>query len=694
MDQIFRFRDNYNFVPIAVDKSKRSLFETKDADSPTGYSLAVISAVSHSGILTANNAFYLPSEMKKALSTWVEPFKKPVGVHHDDYRDPIGRVQFAEYTDTSDFLKRSHSFVDKLNNISVDIDEARKIANYIVKNIWDSQSNYRGLGYIKVGSTINDPEAIEKILDGRYLTVSIHKYAREVVCSQCGQHWRRDGLCEHTPGMVDEESGDFVFKIPLDERYAGYDYVNNPANPFGMDIAVGEDFNSLENLDSNQLDSLQVVDTLKWKSSSLNKQLEVIPDFYALSVSDKTIVDVVTDNFSNICDSAVSTMNNLEALMEDSMPLDKKDKKKDQEEDLKDSQEEEQAEEATSEEEETKDENLEDQGDESGQEEQEEEREEEAGDQEETKDSEESEDESEESEESEEETKDEDERPDFGELIDFMTERSEEEFYNTYMVPELEALDFADKKLSAAERKQAQKEGKTCGPDGAFPAPDCAHVRAGFRLLNKYKGPGSKEKIRDCLERFNKKMSCGVNKDQEEAKDNEQPDEVTTCVDNLKSAVTALSDLELTDDKTTEIVNIMWTLVDKYETFTPIKALKRELKVTEGICQSSLNESDALVNRIDELKDEVRVLKKFQGVEEESEEEISDSDDEEKLPGKLDNITDSSEEDSEEDKQATIAKRLTEIEDNYNDLLINKSRSIAEAYRRTQMRKLSNDGLV
>lgn len=78
-------------------------------------------------------------------------------------------------------------------------------------------------------------------------------------------------------------------------------------------------------------------------------------------------------------------------------------------------------------------------------------------------------------------------------------------------------VDLPDAKMTEKQKKAADKAGKTfCGPHDkrkgrrSFPAQDCAHVRAGLRLLSRYKGPGDKSKIRACLKRQNAKLKCGV----------------------------------------------------------------------------------------------------------------------------------------------------------------------------------------
>ena len=73
-----------------------------------------------------------------------------------------------------------------------------------------------------------------------------------------------------------------------------------------------------------------------------------------------------------------------------------------------------------------------------------------------------------------------------------------------------------DKKLSTKARKKLS--GKSfCGPGRSFPAHDCPHVRAGFRLLNRAKvSESTRASIKSCLNSKNKSLGCGVNSDNEQ----------------------------------------------------------------------------------------------------------------------------------------------------------------------------------
>lgn len=103
-----------------------------------------------------------------------------------------------------------------------------------------------------------------------------------------------------------------------------------------------------------------------------------------------------------------------------------------------------------------------------------------------------------------------------GQIIDLRDQWLDEETWDV--------VDLPDAEMSEKAKKTAQKAGKKfCGPNDprkgrkSFPAADCAHVRAGLRLLAKYKGPGKKSTIRACLKRQNSKLNCGVKASDEQA---------------------------------------------------------------------------------------------------------------------------------------------------------------------------------
>jgi len=75
-----------------------------------------------------------------------------------------------------------------------------------------------------------------------------------------------------------------------------------------------------------------------------------------------------------------------------------------------------------------------------------------------------------------------------------------------------------DAKLSTKQRKRLP-DSAFCGPNRSFPVPDCAHVTAARRLIGRYKGPGSKKRIKACIERKAKALGCDKDNKDNKSKD-------------------------------------------------------------------------------------------------------------------------------------------------------------------------------
>jgi len=72
-----------------------------------------------------------------------------------------------------------------------------------------------------------------------------------------------------------------------------------------------------------------------------------------------------------------------------------------------------------------------------------------------------------------------------------------------------EASVQSDAKLSS-ERREKLKATSFCGPGRSFPVPDCAHVTAARRLIGRYKGDAdAKKRIMACVNGRAAKMGCG-----------------------------------------------------------------------------------------------------------------------------------------------------------------------------------------
>lgn len=161
--------------PINEDKAKEFIKDDNGIFTlGGGRSLITKLAASHWGYINKNGFLYDPNTIEGTLPTWTKPYPKPVLTYHpkteDIQVDPVGRVIGSNY------------------NIGV----ARE---FIEDDLIPANKPH---GYIELLSRISEPDAISKVLDGRYDTVSIAAVATGVSCSICGANVAtEDTECTH-----------------------------------------------------------------------------------------------------------------------------------------------------------------------------------------------------------------------------------------------------------------------------------------------------------------------------------------------------------------------------------------------------------------------------------------------------------------------------------------------------------------
>jgi S-ribosylhomocysteine lyase LuxS involved in autoinducer biosynthesis len=111
---------------------------------------------------------------------------------------------------------------------------------------------YEGLGYIELIVDVTDSDAIQKVLDRRYLTGSVGASTDSAICSICKKDWAEDeGVCEHRPG--EKYEGKKCFLIAGNLTYDEYSFVNTPADRHSRVIEVNvagvQDFINVNNND-------------------------------------------------------------------------------------------------------------------------------------------------------------------------------------------------------------------------------------------------------------------------------------------------------------------------------------------------------------------------------------------------------------------------------------------------------------
>jgi len=205
-------------------KTEVSDYTFPSADNRPKKLLVTVDA-SHAGYKNKNGFWYDPKSMKYAVGqdAWTKPFPKPFLKNHDLESEPIGRVQAARFIDTQD-----------------------------------------GKGYTQLDIQVTDSDAIEKIVDGRYLTVSTHGVPMAsadpsynfVLCSVCDTNLNTEEFCGHSRGHVYED--DNGQDVQCFWRVGALDYkevsiVNNPADNDGATAAQISGVSMLDGEDPIQL---------------------------------------------------------------------------------------------------------------------------------------------------------------------------------------------------------------------------------------------------------------------------------------------------------------------------------------------------------------------------------------------------------------------------------------------------------
>lgn len=246
-NNFMRINDLVKLNLVDMVQVKDNFYQSQPVGQPTvTRGLVVRIAATHAGIINRNNMFYLPDRMRDGAKTFTEHFNKPILLNHDDHGEPIGRVISARYVDTSLTVKDKYrgktvkdsfskkigpfpealfdSFLDGTMGYGSQVDFVR---TYLRDNILEDP-DYQGLGYVEITANITDQVAVEKFLDGRYLTGSVGAATDRASCAVCKQDWTKDGPCDHRPGKVYD--GVKCHLIAGNFMYDEYSIANKPAD--------------------------------------------------------------------------------------------------------------------------------------------------------------------------------------------------------------------------------------------------------------------------------------------------------------------------------------------------------------------------------------------------------------------------------------------------------------------------------
>tara|TARA_R110002020_G_scaffold268819_4_gene484149 strand:- start:26700 stop:28970 length:2271 start_codon:yes stop_codon:yes gene_type:complete len=557
----------------------------EDGKSTNGIYVTV--RASHAGRITGNNGLYLPSKMKDGAKSMVAPYEKPVGLHHLPLADPVGRIKRADYISLSLPL-REYAGIGRLSD-DTSFDDQVDIITKLAETGLLLDESFAGLGYILSTAAITDSDAVQKIRDGRYQTVSITANTDHAVCSVCSTDWA-DSRCEHTPGEIVDGVPMFLIAGELD--YDGWDWVNRPADTLASVVSIMDSKeDATEIIDSigeikSQSYEIAISDSIDTGISLIRNDnnsniidLSKVPSgikILSVDAESKTIrimttpddsdghthIAVVDENGDGRTVKGNSMNYNHEHTVEqwNVTPVVYEDylSKHDLIEDtavIDSNIDHDKIEKNISEDQVNINDILEKVF---------------------TADA----------------SKVEDAQHQFE-----LTDKECDALYDAMA----ELIDEKDAKLSTEKRKALPKSA-FCGPERSFPVPDCAHVTAARRLINRYKGPGDKNTIMACVDRKAKSLGCANSDSIDDVHDE-------TAQDNNLFVIDSNSDddkfgLKFADDCHDAHVKTLYSLTEQ-------EMLKRNLKVNIYSDKINALEDEALSfkTELDNRNDQLTVLR-------------------------------------------------------------------------------------
>jgi len=218
-----------------------------DPDQLSG--LLVDSIDAHSMKLTSHFHLYLPQSMQQSVDSLTDPYNIPVLTHHDLQTDAIGRVSSGRYVNTFDTFKSGmfNQEVTALLGLSGDTkDLYKKLRKY--NSILLGNGNL-GAGRLETVSNVVDADAVTKILNKTYDTISMGYETDTLICSE-------DGLPYYESEFVagkDYGHGP-VYIIFGKLRYFEKSYVNAPAD----ENAGNTSYLRIHNKDNAKKDNVDV----------------------------------------------------------------------------------------------------------------------------------------------------------------------------------------------------------------------------------------------------------------------------------------------------------------------------------------------------------------------------------------------------------------------------------------------------
>ena len=206
MTDIYNIRPKQDIIDM-TSAQKHQLLDAATSTLDGNKKGLIITFDLSSSFRRTNNRIYSAAGQRAGISSWTKPYPKPILVQHNRNSDPIGRIISVEWVSNDQQAMR---FFESMNDFMqfkriADTGSPQKIYKAMLKYNLFTNDAWPGLGKLVAKARISDSDAIEKFLDGRYLTFSAGSHTDKYCCGICGSDWAAGDICEHPPGSISDE---------------------------------------------------------------------------------------------------------------------------------------------------------------------------------------------------------------------------------------------------------------------------------------------------------------------------------------------------------------------------------------------------------------------------------------------------------------------------------------------------------
>ena len=297
--------------------------------------LVTLTKVTHGMRPTQNNLIYMPSDLKDAIPTLTNPYNIPIKPMHKEVAvvdgkkienrevGAVGRAIGGTWVDNPKAAYNVSSVMikDGLMLKAPDVAMAPYMKK-LAKSGMMTDEDFEGLGWVLVKGLVTDPEAVEKTLDGRYLTVSVEMTPNDLYDSISGRSYKTD---EMEWDIGDDIDGVKAYGVPSGLRYRGYAYVTHPADVHARVMnykEVGGD--ALQQYLENFKTTMVVTDCFKNAATDISDS-EIMASFDngPVATVPVEIVEDSVDLYTQLSEEEKALADSLLALTAKVGPLDK-----------------------------------------------------------------------------------------------------------------------------------------------------------------------------------------------------------------------------------------------------------------------------------------------------------------------------------------------------------------------------------